>query len=312
MVKIVNHGCEYSESVPATAHERSLIDYLGSQYDHSTREEWRQRIEAGQVLLDGGPTQADVCLTQGQSILWRRPPWQEPHAPQNWCVLHEDADVLAIEKPAGLPTLPGAGFYESTLLRLVQRSYPDAIPAHRLGRWTSGIVLFARTQQARASLAEQFAGRTILKSYRALASGSPDEDYFSIDSAIGPVPHAVLGTVHAVSVEGRSAQSRVTVLERSENAFLCDVAITTGRPHQIRIHLAAAGYPLVGDPLYPTGGVPDPEATALPGDPGYSLHAAGVTFHCASSGEPVRVVSAPPVVLRHGRQRRFCPPKPSP
>ena len=312
MVRIVNDGCEYKEIVPVVEHGRTLLDHLCTRYDHSSREEWQQRIEEGRVLLEGRATQADVCLRQGQHILWSRPPWQEPDAPQGWRMLREDTEVLAVEKPAGLPTLPGAGFYESTLLHLVQREYADAVPAHRLGRWTSGVALFARTPQARSDLAAQFAGRTIQKNYRALASGSPDKDCFDIDAAIGPIPHAVLGTVHAVSVDGRGAHSSVNVRERREKEFLCDVAITTGRPHQIRIHLAAAGYPLVGDPLYPAGGVPLPDTTALPGDCGYALHAADITFCCVSSGKRVRVVSEPPVVLRQGFQRRLAPPTPSP
>jgi 23S rRNA pseudouridine1911/1915/1917 synthase len=311
-VRIVNDGCEYKEIVPEIEHGRTLLDYLCARYDHSSREEWQRRIDEGRVLLEGRDSQAAACLRPGQQIIWSRPPWQEPDAPQDWRTLCEDTEVLAVEKPAGLPTLPGAGFYESTLLRLVQREYADAVPAHRLGRWTSGVVLFARPPQARSALAAQFAGRTIEKTYRALATGSPAEDRFDIDAAIGPVPHAVLGTVHAVSVDGSGAHSSVNVRERRENEFLCDVAITTGRPHQIRIHLAAAGYPLVGDPLYPVGGVPLPDSTALPGDRGYELHAAEITFRCVSSGERVRVESEPPDVLRQGFQRRLRPPKPSP
>ena len=138
---------------------------------------------------------------------------------------------------------------------------PDAAPLHRLGRWTSGVVLFARTLQARRELSRQWAAREIGKRYRALALGKPARTEFSVSAPIGPVPHPLLGSVHGVSPEGKPSMTRVALLEQRGAAFLCDVSITTGRPHQIRIHLAAAGHPLEGDPLYTVGGLPAPDST---------------------------------------------------
>jgi 23S rRNA pseudouridine1911/1915/1917 synthase len=88
------------------------------------------------------------------------------------------------------------------------------------------------------------------------------------------------------------------VVEQRDEAFLCDIRIATGRPHQIRIHLAAAGHPLVGDPLYPAGGVPKPECRALPGDPGYLLHAAELTFRHPVTERQVTLECRPPTALR--------------
>ncbi len=298
----MNGGCTYREQLGARAQGRRLDQYLMERYRHSSPEQWRSRLEAGQLLLDGRPAHPAAVLQAGQLLLWCRPPWREPAAPLSFAVLHDDGEVLAVAKPAGLPTLPGGGFFQSTLLHQVERRAPGAAPLHRLGRWTSGVVLFARTAAARACLARQFAERAVGKRYRALAAGSPGTASFEVTTPIGPLPHPLLGTVHGATPAGRPAASRVTVLERRDGAFLCDVAISTGRPHQIRIHLAAAGFPLVGDPLYGIGGVPAAGCRALPGDGGYLLHAAEISF-CSPDGREVRVHCAPPPALRRAARR---------
>jgi 23S rRNA pseudouridine1911/1915/1917 synthase len=205
------------------------------------------------VLLDGVRVIPEMPLVVGANLTWHRPPWREPEAPLEYRVLHRDAQVLAVDKPAGLPTLPGGGFLDHTLLALVRRNDPGATPIHRLGRWTSGVVLFALTPEARTHLARALRLGLADKRYRALASGSPESSRWEIAVPIGPVPHRFLGTVHAVNPRGAPARTTVSVLERRQDSFLAEVAIATGKPHQIRIHLAAAGFPLVGDPLYPAG-----------------------------------------------------------
>ena len=194
--------------------------------------------------------------------------------------------------------MPGANFLNATLLVQVRRHAPEAVAVHRLGRWTSGVVLFARSRRARAELTRQFRAREIGKRYRALAAGSPRWDAIAIDRPIGPVPHPLLGTIHAAAPDGKPSLSRIEVLERRGDSFLCDVRIASGRPHQIRIHLAAAGHPLLGDPLYEAGGVPAPDSSALPGAGGYWLHAAEVTFQHPSDGREIAVTSTPPRMLR--------------
>jgi 23S rRNA pseudouridine1911/1915/1917 synthase len=293
-----NDGFDYTMRIGVEAEGEALLGYLARRFDHSPRAEWEGRIAAGLVLLDFAPATSDSVLRRGQVLVWRRPPWEEPSAPLAFDVLAEDDDVVAVAKPAGLPTLPGAGFLETTLLHLVRLHAPGAAPVHRLGRWTSGVVLFGRTPGARAELSRQWAAGGIDKRYRALAAGDPGQDAFTITQPIGPVPHPLLGSVHAASATGKPAISRIEVLERRAGVFLCDVEIATGRPHQIRIHVAAAGHPLVGDPLYPAGGVPEACATAVPGDPGYHLHAAEIRFRHPRDGAHVAISCEPPPLLR--------------
>jgi 23S rRNA pseudouridine1911/1915/1917 synthase len=218
-------------------------------------------------------------------------------------VLHEDEDVLAVAKPNGLPAIPAGGFLEHTLLALVRKRYPEATPIHRLGRGTSGVVLFARTARARSALSATFRHKEVTKVYRALAGGIPSEERFSIEACIGPMPHPLLGTVHAACTTGKPGLSRVCILERRQDASLLEVTIETGKPHQIRIHLAVAGYPLVGDPLYTVGGVLRDSGVALPGDTGYWLHAERLSLCHPATGSPFEVWCCPPPELRVGSRR---------
>lgn len=294
----LNDGCEYCEQLGTDAAAQTVLGYLSRRYRHSTPEEWVARIAAGQIRIDATVAQADTLLRPGNMLVWQRPPWVEPDAPLSFSVLFEDDDILAVAKPAGLPTLPGANYLQTTLLYLIQQHAPDAVPLHRLGRWTSGIVLCARNPQARAALTRQWSTRQVGKRYRALACGIPAWDQLLITNPIGPVHHALLGTVHAATVSGKQAESHVSVLQRRTDKFLADVQISTGRPHQIRIHLAAAGHPLVGDPLFTAGGVPAAETHALPGDPGYHLHAAELRFIHPRSKQELIIECEPPELLR--------------
>ena len=168
---------------------------------------------------------------------------------------------------------------------------------HCLGRGTSGLVLFARTEPARRRVAAEWRAGRVEKTYRALVTGAVSVESLTIDSPIGLVAHPRLGRVHAASPGGRPAVSHVRVLARRGDATLVEVAIPTGRPHQIRIHLAAAGHPLVGDPLYVAGGRPGPRP-ALPGEGGYRLHALRLALAHPVGGRRLVLECSPPPDLR--------------
>ena len=294
-----NNGFEYREQINNRGNGLTVLAYLTRNHPHSSRADWQARLAAGQIFIDNCPIQSDSVLKNGQLLLWRRPPWDEPNAPLVYSILHEDEDLLAVAKPCGLPTLPGGGFLEHTLLALVRKKYPEAGPLHRLGRGTSGIVLFARTARARSMICAAWRRKEVTKIYRGLAAGSPAEDNFIIDAPIGPVPHPKLGTVNAARANGKFALSRVKVLERRGSESLLEIVIETGRPHQIRIHLAFAGCPLVGDRLYAAGGTIN-DLRALPGDTGYLLHAERLRFVHPATGVPFEIQCPPPLELAVG------------
>ena len=293
----MNAGFEYREEVGPEAAGRTVLAWLGRRYRHSSEAVWRERIAAGEVWLDGGIALAMDVLRPGQSLVWRRPPWEEPVVPLGFAILYRDEHLLAVAKPRGLPSVPNGGFLEHTLLFRVRRLFPEAVPMHRLGRGTSGLVLFTRTDGARRAVAAQWRAGRVEKEYRALVRGVPAAESFTVDTPIGLVPHPRLRRVHAASPAGKPAVSHVHVLARRDGAALVAVTIPTGRPHQIRIHLAAAGHPLVGDPLYTVGGVPGPDP-GLPGEGGYRLHAHRLALPHPVGGHRVELECAPPPELR--------------
>jgi 23S rRNA pseudouridine1911/1915/1917 synthase len=305
-----NRGCSYPNRISPADEGLTLAAFYSSRYPHSTEPEWRRRIEAGQVLLNGLPTSPDQTLTRGDALLYHRLSWKEPDAPTDFATLFEDDDVLVLSKPSGLPVLPGGFFLENTLLYLVRERYGRACsPLHRLGRGTSGAILFTRNQRAARSLAKAMFERRFLKVYLALASGTNMLDTFSIEAPIGPVQHRHPSTVNAHRPGGRPSLSHVRVLRRfpGQNASLLEVTIPTGRPHQIRIHLSYAGFPLVGDPLYQAGGIPrvnglDDEWTTTPGATGYFLHSWKIRFPHPARGGEVEVISPPPALLEPPRE----------
>jgi len=300
-----NRGCTYPDRVSPADAGLTVATFYSGRYPHSTEEEWRRRIGAGQVLLNGLPASPDEKLTRGDALLYQRLAWEEPDAPTDFSILFEDDDVLALSKPSGLPVLPGGFFLENTLLYLVHQRYGHVCsPLHRLGRGTSGAILFTRNQRAARLLAKAMFERRIVKVYLALAGGTTMPDSFIIEAPIGPVEHRLPSTVNAYRPGGRPSISHVRVLRRSpeKNASLLEVTIPTGRPHQIRIHLSYAGFPLVGDPLYQAGGIPcvdgfDDERSMTPGATGYFLHSWKIRFPHPAKSEEVEVVSPPPVPL---------------
>lgn len=293
----MNEGFEYRTRITTADAGRTVLAYLVLRFPHSDDGTWRTRIDAGEVDLDGRRAAASAVVAVGQEVTWRRPPWEEPAVPMAFAVLHLDDHLLAVAKPRGLPTMPAGGFLTHTLMHLVQRRWPEATPLHRLGRGTSGVLLFARSAAARRVLSAAWRGDGVEKEYRALVTGTPPPEPFWVATPIGPVPHPRLGRVHAAAVEGKRARSHVRVLEARGDRSVVAVRIATGRPHQIRIHMASCGHPLVGDPLYAVGGVPRPEP-GLPGDEGYRLHAERLAFVHPARGGRVEILCPPPPELR--------------
>jgi 23S rRNA pseudouridine1911/1915/1917 synthase len=293
----LNRGWSYREQVGADGAGQTVLAYLTVTRLHSSESEWAARISRGEVEVDGILVRGEVTLHAGQTVTWNRPPWDEPQVPTNFEIVYEDDAIIVVNKPSGLPTMPAGGFLDQTLLALIRKKDPGASPLHRLGRHTSGLVLFARTHEAASHLARSWRNHSVKKIYRALALGTTRTEMFVIDVPIGPVPHPLLGTVQAAVEGGKPSHSVAVVMEQRHDQTLFSVEITSGRPHQIRIHMAYAGHPLIGDPLYEAGGELK-RHPGLPGDGGYFLHAEKLQFVHPDTGQRMTVTATPPPELQ--------------
>ncbi len=294
----LNQGYRYRHILGPNAMGQTTLSYLVTNFAHSTEGEWRGRLSAGEVELDQRIANETESLRPGMELIWNRPGWVEQETPQSFSLVYRDEHLLAVDKPSGLPTIPGGGFYLNTLLSMVQATYPEARPLHRLGRATSGLVLFALNSQMASKLSQNWGN--VEKQYRALSCSVATEESYDIRSPIGKLEHPRLGTVYAASETGKPSRSVAKVLERRSESTLFEVDLHSGRPHQIRIHLAYIGHPLLGDPLYASGGQPLQNQPGLPGDSGYWLHAKRLVFDHPITGERMELDAPLPTVLRAG------------
>src|SRR5262245_6718428 len=149
----MNRGWSYREQVGPDGAGLTVLAYLTDTRLHSSEQEWAARIESGEIEIEGTRVCCNEIVHAGQTVVWHRPPWNEEAVPLHYELIHEDASIVVVNKPSGLPTMPAGGFLEHTLLALVRARYPEASPLHRLGRGTSGLVLFARHKPAASQLA---------------------------------------------------------------------------------------------------------------------------------------------------------------
>jgi len=290
-------------------HEGSRLDrFLAAVLPERSRSQIQRLIREGQVTVGGRPCRVSTSVRTGQQVAVAVPA-PRPAAPAAEALplvlLHEDADLVVVDKPAGMVVHPAAGHASGTLVNALLHHITDLSGVggeerpgivHRLDRGTSGVMVVAKHDRSHAELARQFHDREVDKAYLALVWGVVQAGR-RIDLPIGRDP-ANRQKMSARARRARSAVTRVTRAEHLRGVSLVEVAIATGRTHQIRVHLGAIGHPIVGDATY--GGIrrrlpPHLKAVARLERP--FLHAARLTFAHPADGRRLTFESPLPADL---------------
>jgi 23S rRNA pseudouridine1911/1915/1917 synthase len=281
-----------------------LDNWLNARLPDTSRSRIQDWIKRGHVRVNGAASRPSYTLRGGETIdVQPAEPVPLHAAPEEipLATLYEDNDLVAIDKPAGMVVHAGAGVHSGTVVNALLHRFgalsgvagalrPGIV--HRLDRYTSGVLLVAKNDDAHRRLAAQFSGRQVEKVYLALVHGKVKHESGRMERPIARDP--VRRTRMTTRLDkGRAAWSEYRVLRRFERFTLLEVKIGTGRTHQIRVHLSSIGHPVAGDTLY---GAPA-KVEGRPALGRYFLHARRIRFRQPSTGEEIVVESPLPAEL---------------
>ncbi|WP_299299809.1 RluA family pseudouridine synthase [uncultured Brachybacterium sp.] len=263
-------------------------------------------VSNGGVLVDGQVPARSTRLEPGAMVYVELPDEKpavevRPQIAEGMSLIHQDDDIVVIDKPVGVAAHPSAGWSGPTVLGHLAaagvsiRTTGDAERqgiVSRLDVGTSGLMVVARTERAYTTLKDAFRAREVGKVYHAVCQGTPEQPAGTIEAAIGRSPQHDFK--FAVRSDGKHSVTHYETLEALQGATLLKVGLETGRTHQIRVHMAALHHPLVGDPLYGA----DPRLAEQVGLIRQWLHAMELSFVHPATGEEVRFVSQYPADLQ--------------
>jgi 23S rRNA pseudouridine1911/1915/1917 synthase len=291
---------EQSIRLKVTQGGERVDKYVAGEVASLSRSQIQDLIARGLVTVNGSEVKPSQRLKQGDSVGVIIPPLEEVELvpePMPLRIVYEDEDLVAVDKPPGLVVHPAAGHRSGTLLNALLARYPD-LPldeekrpgiVHRLDKDTSGLILVARSQEAQENLQAQFRAREVLKVYLSLVEGIVEPRNGVIDAPIGRDARE-RKRMAVVQSGGRPAVTEFRVLEQLGEYTLLEVRPKTGRTHQVRVHLAFLGHPVVGDSVYG-------RRKQRLGLERQFLHAHRLAFRHPSSGDKVDLVSELPADL---------------
>jgi 23S rRNA pseudouridine1911/1915/1917 synthase len=274
-----------------------LDKYVSEQYPELSRTQTQKLISEGHIRVNDRPAKASLKLNMGDrvSIVIPPPPpstLQPEEIPIN--IVYEDEDLLVVDKPAGLTVHPAAGHPSHTLVNAIL-SHLSALPdtgapqrpgiVHRLDKDTSGLMLVAKNNKGHMNLTEQFKARSVTKVYQVLVKGCLTPEDGIIEAPIGRDPRNRKRMAVVSEGRGREARTSYHVIKHLDSYTLLEVRPETGRTHQIRVHLSAIDFPVVGDAVY---GVRSPYLSRQ------FVHASRLGFKLPSSNQYVEFTSALP------------------
>jgi tRNA pseudouridine32 synthase / 23S rRNA pseudouridine746 synthase len=230
----------------------TVLDGLCAQFPQIGRAQWQDRFERGRVQDEAGtPLAADTPYRVGLCVRYFREVAAEAPIPFRETLLHVDAHLVVVDKPHFLPVTPAGGFVQETVLARLVRTLdnPDLVPLHRIDRHTAGLVLFSANTASRAAYQALFRERLIDKTYQAWAPALPNLAF----------PHVRRSRIVAgepffrmQEVDGQAnSETHIDVLERAGRHWRYALRPITGRKHQLRVHMAGLGAPILHDPFYP-------------------------------------------------------------
>ena len=272
---------------------RRIDAWLAAHAEGVTRSAAARLLETGGVTVNGQPAAKNYRLRGDETVEVVRPEAEETAVTaQNipLDVVYEDADVIVVNKPAGLVVHPAPGHPDGTLVNALLHHCGDSLSGiggekrpgivHRIDRDTSGLIIAAKNDAAHLALSAQLSDHTLSRTYECLVSGNMKQDSGTVDAPIGR--SSADRKKMAVVPGGRRAVTHWEVVARYPGVTHLRCRLETGRTHQIRVHLAYIGHPILGDTVY---GAKKP----VPGLTGQCLHATGLRFLHPRTGEPVEL-----------------------
>ena len=246
------------------------------------------------ILVDGARVNTRFCPSEGQvlSVRLSDPERRSGILPASGPldIVYEDGDVVVLNKAPGVPVHPGPGHYSDTIGNYLLSYYDqegaegDFHPVHRLDRGTSGLLVVARHPHAQEVLKNQLHTDAFRREYLAVCEGVPEPPVGTVDAPLGPKPDSLVEQM--VRPDGKPARTHYQVVKAGERCALVGLVLDTGRTHQIRVHMAHLGHPLVGDFLY---GKEEPDRISRP-----ALHSHRLTFRHPITGQEMTFTAPVP------------------
>jgi len=289
---------QFFEKTVDAGYAGERLDVFVAELADITRSRAGALIKEGRVFADGAAQQkAGFKLRPGMRIAVDIPeavPTEVAAEDIDLNILYQDADVAVVFKPSGMVVHPAAGNESGTLVNALLKHLDNLSGiggeirpgiVHRIDKDTSGLLLVAKNDKSHVSLSEQIKAHTVHRAYRSIVIGGFKQDEGTVDAPIGR--HPTDRKKMAIVPDGRNACTHWTVLEPLKGATLIEARLTTGRTHQIRVHMSSIGHPVLGDPVY------GPKKSPYPVEGGQLLHAYRIGFVHPSTGEEM-IFEAPP------------------
>ncbi len=289
-------------------HGFEMLDFLTAAVPSVDRAQWEARLIEGRILMDGAPVDARRRVIAGEKYEHLTPRMVEPNVNADIRILHEDGDIVVIDKPAPLPIHPGGRFNKNTLAALLVPAYaPERLRhAHRLDANTTGVALFARRRRSARHLQSQFSAGNVAKQYMARIVGHPLDDEFTCTASIAR--DASVAGARLLDENGVSARTAFRVVERhADGTTLLLATPITGRTNQIRLHLWSLGHPVLGDPTYQPDRVVRASQSLDVDDPPMCLHSWKISIEHPGTGEQVTYEAPPREWAASGSKETVCP-----